>query len=104
MRSAGSAWPWGVGVRGGASLGHVRLLEHTAVEEARRPGQQLTVSARWQATAPFNGGTVVVEAVDASGGARALLERAVAGWGPWLLGGGRGAGCLVTVPADLAPG
>ena len=91
-------------VSGGASLGHVRLLEHTAVEEARRPGQQLTVSARWQATAPFNGGTVVVEAVDASGGARALLERAVAGWGPWLLGEVRDARYLVTVPADLAPG
>src|SRR3989304_936635 len=40
-------------VSGGASLGHVRLLEHTAVAENRRPGQQLTVSARWQGTGPL---------------------------------------------------
>src|SRR3990172_8330386 len=68
-------------VSGGASLGPLRLLAHAAVEETRRPGQQLTVSARWQATAPFNGGTVVVEAVDFSGSARALLERGGSGPG-----------------------
>ncbi len=91
-------------VSGGVPLGPWRLLEHASVEEVRRPGQQLTLSARWQATALLDGGSVVVEAVDADGGARALLERPVAGRGPWLVGEVRDARYLVTVPADLAPG
>jgi hypothetical protein len=88
----------------GRMMGPFRLLELTRIDQIVRPGQNLALTALWQAIREGVSQDAYIEAVNSRGSTFILARRPVAGIAPWLAGEVREERYIVSAWGDLSDG